>query len=200
MRIKAKIGIIILAAGNSSRLGSAKQLLALNGKNLLQHTIDEASQIDAHTVYLVLGAFAEEIKNKIKCNNLNLVINEKWSEGLSSSIAFGLQLMLNEYKEIEAVIFLLCDQPFFSNSVLKDIVKKYNKTGKQIIHCKYNNGFGPPTLFHKSLFPDLLELNGSEGAKNIVKQHMEDVAFVDFPKGNIDIDTLEDYEKFVAMP
>ena len=61
--------------------------------------------------------------------------------------------------------------------------------------CSYQNTFGPPALFHKSLFPELLQLYGDVGARSVVKQHADEVEVILFPKGEIDIDTEADYQK-----
>ncbi len=189
-----KISLILLAAGESSRLGSPKQLLEYHGKNLLQHTIDLTQLLDIETI-VVLGAFKEEILARVNVYEGKVVENMAWSEGLSSSIRCGLSEVLKKNTETEAVILLLCDQPFLTTEILREIVEKYHSSGQSIVHCSYGDVSGPPTLFHKSLFPYLMELKGGQGAKKVVDMFPDQVAYIDFPKGKLDIDTAADYQQ-----
>lgn len=191
-----QISIILLAAGESSRLGSPKQLLEYHGKNLLQHTIDLTQLLDIDT-FVILGAFKEEILARVNGYEGKVVENMAWSEGLSSSIRCGLSGVLKTNPETEAVILVFCDQPFLTTEILREIVEKYHNSGQSIVHCSYGDVSGPPTLFHKSLFPYLMELKGGQGAKKVVGMFPDQVAYVDFPKGKLDIDTTADYHQLL---
>jgi len=191
-----KISLILLAAGESSRLGSPKQLLMYKGKNLMQHTIDLAQTLGMETV-IVLGAFKKEILADVDVLGIEVVENVAWSEGLASSIRCGLSSVLETNPETEAVILVLCDQPFLSVEILREIIEKYHRSGQSIVHCSYGEVSGPPTLFHKSLFPYLMELKGGQGAKKVVDMFPDQVAYVDFPKGKLDIDTAADYHQLL---
>jgi molybdenum cofactor cytidylyltransferase len=191
-----QISIILLAAGESSRLGSPKQLLEYQGKNLLQHTIDITRKLSLETV-VVLGAFKEEILARVNIYEANVVENVDWSEGLASSIRCGLCEVLKANPETEAIILVLCDQPFLTAEILQEMVEKYRSSGQSIVHCSYGDVSGPPTLFHKSLFPYLMELKGGQGAKKVVDMFPNQVTFTDFPKGKFDIDTLADYHQLI---
>lgn len=191
-----KTSIIILAAGQSSRFGSPKQLLHYKSKPLLQYTLDTAKKLP-FDVFCVLGAYPDEINREVDFSETVVVNNENWSEGLSSSIKCGLGAVLQTHPETEAIILVLCDQPFLTTDILSQIIENYHHTGQPIIHCLYGDTSGPPTLFHKSLFPYLMELSGNQGAKKVVKMFPEKVAYVDFPKGKFDIDTQEDYHQLI---
>ncbi|MBC7884421.1 MAG: nucleotidyltransferase family protein [Saprospiraceae bacterium] len=193
-KISSTTGIIILAAGESSRLGSPKQLLDFKGKYLLQHIIDVAKDSLAAYMVLVLGAYAEEIEARLELNKVDVIHNGAWKEGLSSSIRCGLEAMVQTHPETETVLFLLCDQPFLTTSVINQIIAKYIESGKGIIASDYGQASGPPALFHKSMFAFLMQLNGNQGAKSIMLQFPEELAYADFPEGKIDIDTVSDYE------
>ncbi|MBD0353367.1 MAG: NTP transferase domain-containing protein, partial [Flavisolibacter sp.] len=80
-----------------------------------------------------------------------------------------------------------------------DLIAAHQQTGKPIVTCSYENTFGPPTLFHKHLFPELLQLEGDVGARSVIRQHANEVEIVLFPKGSIDVDTGADYEKLTKM-
>ena len=188
------IGIVILAAGSSSRLGKPKQLLEFDGMSLLNHGIIEATNSNACSVVVVLGANADLIANKIDGDIAIIVKNENWNEGMASSVRLGLGTLLSQIPSIDAVIFMTCDQPYISSSVLNDLMIKYQQTGKPIVTSNYGEATGPPALFHKSFFSELMELKGDVGAKKIIQQHDDQVATVLFLEGKIDIDTKKDYE------
>ena len=187
-------GIVILAGGASTRLGQPKQLLQYHGKTLLDHSVDEAIHAKADAVVVVLGKNADLFKGEIDKENVRVVVNKDWAEGMASSVRLGLDTLLNSKPYIDAVIFMVCDQPHISSSVLNELITTQQKTTKQIVTCNYGESIGPPALFHKKYFRELMGLKGDVGARNIIQENMNDVATILFPEGKIDIDTKEDYE------
>lgn len=187
-------GIVILAAGASTRLGKPKQLLQYHGKTLLDHSVIEAISANADAVVVILGKNADVFQNKINNKKINVVINQDWEEGMASSVRLGLDTLLKIKPYIDAVIFMVCDQPHISSLILNELITTQQKTTKQIVTCNYGGAIGPPALFHKKYFRELAKLKGDVGARNIILQNMNDVATVLFPEGKIDIDTKEDYD------
>lgn len=188
-----KTGIIILAAGNSSRLGSPKQLLNYRGKTLLEIISSAAIQADCSPIVVVLGAYAKEILDQHQYPGINYVINHNWEDGMSSSIAIGISAVLAESKDLQQVIIAVSDQPFISAEILENLIKEQGKNQKGIIASSYSETSGTPVLFHKKYFPQLLSLDGEQGAKQLLKQYPEDSSTVVFELGNVDIDTASDY-------
>jgi len=188
------IGAIILAAGESSRLGTPKQLLKYAGRSLLQHSADAATTSGAHPVVVVLGASADSIKKEIENNKVHVVVNTKWHEGMASSIRCGIKTLLELDPLAEGAIMVLCDQPHITPALLTSLMMTYRETGKLIVACHYRNTFGPPVFFHKTIFPGLLSLKGDVGAKGLISQHASEMELVSFPGGSIDIDTEADYQ------
>lgn len=188
-------GVIILAAGASSRLGSPKQLLVYSGSTLLQHSIEAAQASNAVSVVVVLGANADLINDELKNSTVNIVVNPEWKEGMASTIRCGLQTLVKLNPQIEAAILMVADQPFVTAELLNNLIDSHIKNGNRIVASKYGGTFGTPVLFNKSFFSELLELTGDMGAKSLVRKYMNEAAFVSFPKGEIDIDTAEDYQK-----
>jgi len=186
--------VVILAAGASARLGKPKQLLPYNGKNLLQHVLSEAISSYASPVIVVLGANSDMISKEIDKTKVYIIENTGWEEGMASSVRIGLSTLSEIFPSADAVIFMVCDQPYVSASLLNDLINTQVETGKPIVTCNYGDAIGPPALFHKSLFAELMQLKGDAGARKIIQQHSDDVATVLFAKGKIDIDTNEDYE------
>jgi molybdenum cofactor cytidylyltransferase len=189
-----KIGIILLAAGESKRLGRPKQLLKFAGKTFLQHGLKTAHASIASPIVTVLGANADVLKNKI-ADDTHVVINANWNEGMASSIRAGVKAILEIDPSVDGVILMVCDQPYVDCIVLNNLIAAHQISGKPIVASSYNNTFGPPTLFQKVMFPELLQLYGDTGAKSVVKQHADEVEIISFPMGEIDIDTEADYEK-----
>ena len=187
-------GIVILAAGASTRLGKPKQLLQYHGKTLLNHAVNEAINAKADAVVVILGKNADLFKDEINNEKIRVVINKDWEEGMASSVRLGLDTLLKIRPYMDAVIFMVCDQPHVSSSILNELITTQQKTTRQIVTCNYGESIGPPALFHKKYFRELATLNGDVGAKNIIQQNMHDVATIQFPEGKIDIDTEEDYE------
>jgi molybdenum cofactor cytidylyltransferase len=186
--------IVVLAAGMSSRLGRPKQLLVYQGKSLLQHAADKALQTSMGPVVVVVGANSDVTKKQLEEMKVEVVTNEEWQEGIASSIRCGLAAVEKLKPGTDGVIFTVCDQPYVNKSLLDSLLMEQHGTGLPIVASSYEGKLGTPALFHKSLFPELLELKGDVGARTIVVQHADDVASVLFPKGNIDIDTEAEYE------
>jgi molybdenum cofactor cytidylyltransferase len=191
--------IIILAAGASTRMGQPKQLLKYNDVNLIQHTIDEALAAGAQKVLVVLGSNAEKISEQINKKQANVLYNKNWEEGIASSIKEGLQQSLLVSSNLDAIILMVCDQPYVNAALLKNLVSQHVESQKNIVASQYKDTLGTPVLFHKSFFPDLLKLKGDAGAKKILMDNSEQVQAVRFPLGDIDIDNMADYEMLLQQ-
>jgi len=186
-------GIIILAAGSSSRLGKPKQNLIYNGRTLLQNAIKAAIASVCNPVIVVLGANEQVIRPAIDGFDVTIIQNDDWAEGMASSIKAGIMELRKIEPKADSVILMLCDQPFVDELLLNQLVQK--KPEKGIIACAYNDTIGPPVLFSADYFDELLLLKGQEGAKKLLLKYRDDVVTISFALGDIDIDTMEDFEK-----
>src|SRR5690606_12004371 len=119
----AKIGVLILAAGSSSRLGYPKQLVRFKGIPLLQRSIDVSEPLKFTTKILVLGAKEAEISRKINSRSFVVVINENWEEGLGTIISKGIYEALKLEKELEHILIMLSDQPFVTKDNIEELVR-----------------------------------------------------------------------------
>jgi molybdenum cofactor cytidylyltransferase len=198
------VGIIILAAGSSSRMGVPKQLLLIDGKTLIKRVIDVAIDTPCYPIVTVLGANKELIKKELSKVPITIIDNPQWEKGMSSSIKMGLAGTYMTFKEIDAVIFLTIDMPFISANLINEMIKKASENDAiSIVACQYENQkgvstLGIPVLFKRDLFNDLLELTGDEGAKKIVLKNKEKTYLVNFPEGKIDLDTIDEYHNYIA--
>src|SRR5258708_26723116 len=174
-------GIIILAAGSSSRLGRPKQNLVYKGKTLLERAIEAAMASVCKPVIVVLGANSDVIKQFIEDFDIALVQNAYWPEGMSSSIRAGVSELKKNAPNADSAILMLCDQPFVNADLIDQLVQK--KSSKPIVASAYNNTIGPPVMFDAAYFDELLLLKGQEGAKKLMMKHANDVVTLPFPKG-----------------
>ena len=195
MATEKNIGAIILAAGASSRLGSPKQLLPYAGKTLLQHSLQIAIDSIAHPVIVVLGAHADDIKKETDFNQAHTIVNTEWQEGIASSIRDGIKALVETDPHTEGAVLMLCDQPYVTPALVNELIMVHQNTGKPIVACSYSDTLGVPALFHKSIFPALLQLKDDLGAKGIIQQHAKNTEVITFSKGNVDIDTETDYQE-----
>lgn len=194
-------GIILLAAGNSSRMGSPKQLLMYHGKTFLERIIDTASEIfDPNHIVLVLGACHHEISSVIKNKNIHIVINENWESGMASSIQSGMKALSGFFPEMEGCFISVCDQPYLTGDLFSKMLQLKETSEKEIVVAKYADTLGVPALFSKKYFKQLMELTGEQGAKKIIQQNMNDVESFEFEKGAVDIDTPSDYNHLKNKP
>ena len=193
------VGLIVLAAGASTRMGSPKQLLPYRGNSFVRHIVEVAIASVCEPIAVVLGAYAERIKPEINQLPIQIVDNQQWDEGMSSSIRVGIEALLAVNQNLEAVAIALCDQPFVSSQTIDQLIEAYHLTSKPIIASEYSGTLGVPVLFSHTLFSELMELKSNEGAKQLIKQHIHEVFSLPFSAGAIDIDTPTDYEQFQTL-
>ena len=194
---KSSVAAIILAAGASRRMGRPKQLLPYRGETLLSYVIQCAIASSCYPVIVILGAYAEQIEPKISSLPIKIVKNTEWSEGISSSIRCGISYIQRQCLNIDATVFLTCDQPFVSTKIIEQLIDVYRPIHKLIIASSYNQTTGIPALFTHHFFSKLMELRGDRGAKKLINQYEYLVHKIDFPLGAIDLDTLENYQKLI---
>lgn len=192
-----KTGVILLAAGSSSRLGRPKQLINYQGKTLLQHSIEAAHHSAADVLIVVLGCNADLIQTHIESKEVSVLVHAHWKDGMSSSMQCGLRHLI-ETRQVDQVVLMLCDQPFVHQGLLDQLMLDKQTSGKGIIACSYAGTVGVPALFDQKYFSELLALKGTEGAKKVILNHQEDTFLVDFPLGAVDLDTEEDVQKFTG--
>lgn len=188
---------MILAAGNSSRLGEPKQLLSYKGETLLRKIAVTAISTGLSPVIVVLGAEQESIARTLEGLPVIPAYNPNWEKGMSGSLRAGLDKAEELVPELDALIFTVCDQPMVTTTLLLELLDTRRITGKPIVACAYKDARGTPALFDRSIFPALRELAGDAGARKLISTLGDQVATIDFPEGYIDIDTKNDYDALI---
>jgi molybdenum cofactor cytidylyltransferase len=196
--ISSEVGIIILAAGASTRMGQSKQLLLIDAQPLLVKTIKTALTSQTHCV-VVLGANERIHRNAIAHIPIEIVFNEHWENGMGSSLKTGLNFLLAKFPAMNGVVVLVCDQPFLAADHIQKLIETHRQTRKPIVASRYANTSGVPVFFSKEIFQQLLELTDDQGAKAILHKNEKYVHLIDFPLGSIDLDTPEEYDNFQKM-
>jgi molybdenum cofactor cytidylyltransferase len=180
-------------------MGTPKQLLPIQGTSLLRHLakISIASMCDP--IAVVLGANAQQIRTEIEDLPLQIVDNPQWRSGMGTSIGSGLAALLEREPALNAVLILVCDQPFVSTALIDRLVLAYRSECHQIVATTYLNTVGVPVLFSDRYFSELLQLNLDTGARQIVQKHLHETHTIAFPQGAIDLDTPDEYQAFLDL-
>jgi molybdenum cofactor cytidylyltransferase len=187
------LSAIILAAGESKRMGKPKQLMPLGKSTLLEQAIDNLLNSSVDETIVVLGHKAEEITDKIVNKPVKVVINPDYQQGMSTSIVAGL-IMVDPRSQ--AVMLALGDQPLVTSLTINQLIEAFNKNRKGIAVPTYRGRRGHPIIFDIKYKAELFKLKGDIGGREIIQNHPKDVFMVAVDSESVisDIDTQEDYQ------
>jgi molybdenum cofactor cytidylyltransferase len=180
---------IVLAAGASTRFGSAKQLARVAGRPLLHTAVARAADVAGSAVTVVLGARAAELSPLLTHSQASVVINRDWREGMASSIRAGVARLP---ASCTAVLLMLVDQAAVTAEDFKRLVSAWRRQPDYIVAARYGMTTGVPAIFPRSVFPDLASLRGDVGARVLLQRNPDRVVRVPMASAAIDIDTPED--------
>lgn len=178
-----KTAAVVLAAGASVRLGEPKQLVRLAGETLLERTIRTAREAGCSPVVVVLGASYVEILAHSQLGDAIPVINDKWKQGMASSIRLGVRALGFVAKEVDGVVLMTCDQPAATAGHLRALMMTGEATASV-----YAGRRGVPAYLPAAAFEQLMKLRGDTGARDLLR----DAEAVALRGGELDIDTAED--------
>lgn len=195
-----KVGVVLLAAGGSSRLGHPKQLLIHQGKTLLRRAAEAAVRAGCGPVVAVLGAQAEAVQAQLTELPVHMVRNESWETGLGSSLRVGLRALeaaepAGATPGVDAVLIMLCDQLRVDVGHLRALVKAFQRTEAPIVASGYAGTRGVPALFSRAIFPELEALTLDEGARGVIARKPSRVVEVTLEGGGEDVDTKADLSR-----
>lgn len=187
------IGVIILAAGSSSRMTGSKQLLHFKGETLLRKSVRTALSV-SDKVVVVLGQHYLIHQHELGGLPVDYHFNLDWNKGMGNSLKFGLAQLHKSNPDLEAVIIMVCDQPFVSEKLLQALIDAYNEN-HSIVTSFYSGTKGVPALFDRQYFKKLLKIPDKKGAKVLFSKYPTHT--VTFNEGSIDIDTDDDWRKLI---
>ena len=193
------IGIIVLAAGASRRMNEPKQLLQFEGKTLLRRAVETAVESIYQPIIVVLGANVEKMRLEIEDLPVEIVFNQDWQRGLSSSIKIGLEMLLRIAPQTAAVLMTLADQPFVTVKHLDLFAEKFHKSNDLIIAAEYNSTIGVPALFASDVLADFNKLSGDKGARPIMENYRQSLATIKLPEAAFDVDTPQDFSNLKQL-
>jgi molybdenum cofactor cytidylyltransferase len=187
-----KIWSIILAAGESKRMGSPKMLLPFNGSTILENVIHNVAGSAADGILVVLGANAEKICELVSIYGVLQCKNENFREGMLSSVKCGFR---NLPGDMEAVLVFQGDQPCISAGTINSLIDAFHQSDKGIVLPVYKGKRGHPLLLDIKYSEEVERLDPDEGLRGVIRLHADDIQEVDTMESGIlrDIDTLEDY-------
>ncbi len=189
---------VILAAGAATRFGSPKQLLAVNGRSLLQRSMDTAAVVVGAQLTVVLGAHALEIATSVSAHGASIVVNRQWQEGIASSIRTGIASLP---PACDGALLMLADQPLLTATGLSRLAAVWRAAPRRLVAAYYVRETGPitgaPAIFPRWCFADLLALRGDQGARQLLHRYAHDLERLELPEAAIDIDRPEDLSHLV---
>jgi molybdenum cofactor cytidylyltransferase len=188
-----KVGAVVLAAGKASRFGAPKQLLEIGGETLIDRACRTAREAGCDPVLRVLGAHADEILTRPCPVQVETLVHTGWEEGMGSSLAVGVGALLESAPDLDAVLVILADQPMVTVDLLGKMGAQLSEAG--IVLCDHGEATGPPALFARQHFEELMALHGDRGAKSVAANHR--TALVVFSDAAWDIDSPEAWERFL---
>jgi CTP:molybdopterin cytidylyltransferase MocA len=178
------IGGLILAAGKGSRFGGPKQLAHLHGRPLLEHAVRAMTASPVGRVVVVLGSGADDVIAQVDLHGAEPVVCERWEEGQSASLAFG----LGELSECDAIVVTLGDLPNLSTNAIRRVIAA-RSDGVEAVRATYAGEPGHPVLLERELFERLRDVSGDHGARNLLLSVSQREVPCDDLGGGEDIDT-----------
>ena len=186
------IWAIILAAGESKRMGYPKMLLTINGKSMLENVISTVKKSGVENTMVVLGAYSESLKEMVVKASVQYCLNDNYKDGMLSSVKCGFRNLPSDF---DAVLVFQGDQPMITPEVVSSVIKAYRLSGKGIVIPVYKKKRGHPVLIDKKYRNEIDKLDAREGLRSLAYKFHDDVLEVGTKVSGIlrDFDTFEDY-------
>jgi molybdenum cofactor cytidylyltransferase len=185
-----KVGCVILAAGSGSRFGGPKQLAIFKEKTFIENVIQTAQSVNFQDRVVILGSYFEEIRAEIKKYQVVILNNVNWKNGQASSVKLGVGYFWK--KSIEAIIFLLVDQPQITPNMINNVLNLFAYQKPNIIVHNYKGENRHPILFSKNIFGELLNIQGDRGGRQLFDKFSPIQINLENDYLALDIDTIED--------
>lgn len=188
------VGIILLAAGGSTRLGSPKQLIDVDGEPLVRVLARRLLELQPTTMCVVLGSRAEVMRGSVSDLPVEIVQNEAWTEGIGTSISAGVRWVAQS--QACGTLIALCDQPAIPDGHFRALCDRFDPSQFDVVASEYAGGRGVPAVFSRTLFARLGSLSGDRGAKHLLQDPLLRITSIPCEQGRIDLDTPDDVDAF----
>jgi molybdenum cofactor cytidylyltransferase len=192
---------VVLAAGESSRMGQPKALLPIDGVRFIERIVTALKSSGVANIVVVLGHNADEMRRKIDDLPVTIVINPEYQKGQLSSLQTAIRYLetLPASDDLEGILVHLVDHPYINPQLVKLMIERFEESGRLIVVPRFRGRRGHPVLFSRRLFPELLAAPMDQGAKTVVHAHQAETLEIETESEGvtIDIDTPEEYRKHV---
>lgn len=189
-----RIGIVVLAAGESRRMGTAKQKLVFRGKSLLRNAVDQAVESSASEVFVVIGSY--DLRAELDGAAVQVVFNAQREQGIGTSIYAGISAA--KAAELDAAILTVADAPNLSAQTYNRLIAAHLASRLPIVASQYAGTVGVPVLFERQFFDSLLALAPDAGCKELILQNAAKAMRIPCEEAETDVDTPEDYRNLIA--
>lgn len=190
------LGVVLLAAGPSSRLGQPKQLVRLDGVSLVARSAKLALSLQPAFVNVVTGCETDRVDAELAGLPVRTVMNRNWANGMGGSIRCGVRAMP---RAVDGVLIMVCDQWRLSESDLDRLYMTWLPDISRILVASWREETayvsGPPVIFPGRLIPELKSVHENRGARQLIDRHMEIVEYVGIENAAFDLDRPEDLER-----
>jgi molybdenum cofactor cytidylyltransferase len=191
---------LILAAGESSRMGTPKATLTYRGRTFLERIVQTLREGGLERIVVVLGHQAEDIQRQIKIEAAQVVINPDYRSGQTSSLQVGLRSLIAD--DLEAVLLCLVDHPAVAAETVRRIGATFRQYGAPVVIPTCQGRRGHPVLIGRQVFGELLSLACDAGADSVVRRYRPATQFVEVEDEGIviDVDDPESYRRLTCKP
>lgn len=187
---------IVLAAGASTRLGRNKLFIELEGESLLRRAVRRVSDAGLNPVIVVLGHEAERARGELSGLSCVPIVNAEYMRGVNSSVRAGIMAA----SPSAAAVVVLADMPFVTTAMIAILVDRYRTSSAPLVISDYGGVNAPPMLYDRSLFDELVSMEGEGCGKQVVKRHRDEAVAIAWPPDAlIDLDVPDDYERVKAL-
>ena len=186
------LGAILLAAGESSRLGQPKQLLKSarwSNLALVRRQAELLLKKNFSAVVVVTGSSNSAVEAELDGLPVQLCHNENWKKGMGTSIACGIRAMP---ERVRGALVLLCDQWQIVDADLQNLCDEWTQHPTSAVISIWTDSSGPPTIFPRVLFDPLARLNGNKGARRVLSRFTGEVRYLTVDNAAYDIDVASD--------
>jgi len=175
-------------------MGATKQLLPFGGTTLLENVLNNLRRSQVRGIVVVLGSSAEEIRKQVPLDDVRVVINEAYREGMGTSLRQGISAI---DPESDAALVVLADQPLVQQGTIDCLIEQYRQHKPEIVIPMYRGFRGNPVLLDRSVFPELRSLTGDIGCRAIFGTHAANILRVPVDDIGVllDVDTKADLER-----